>query len=460
MDDSPPHNKLTPFLNETQSEWLFSTGPSEGCPRTGQRDSKEVILKINSFSFGDTLSATPTLRKLAQAYAKKIIVCSYKPFLFENNPYVKFHIKLDDFKEELYKECEVLNTFNSIGGPNKLGVQTNYTAVDIRKIHCSELGFDLRPDELHYDYYPGEVEFGKDDMEFLNTGNYIVIHIGQNWPSRTWSKDNYENLIKRLNDSGYDVALVGFDVGVEPGSFKTEKSCYDFKNFDFNGVSFMNRTTLDQDLYITRNAKLCITMDTGQLHLAGCTDVEILYMGASVNPLWRAPFRNGSQDYKMTFVGGSCTAFCASDITHAVMEHSTINMIPPLPFCLENRPTYECQPSSNQVFEAALKILNKNFDFGPLKNGFLEWEVENNIYGCVKEIKENDIVVDIGASVGIISWLAKDMKPKHIYMYEPFPEHISIIKQNFKDQENWTLVENAVSNISGQHQITWGDNPL
>ena len=316
MDDVPPHNKLIPFLNETQSEWLFSTGPSEGCPRTGQRYSKEVILKINSFSFGDTLSATPALRKLAQAYAKKIIVCSSKPFLFENNPYVKFHIKLDDFEEELYKEHEVLNTFNSIGGPNKLGVQTNYATVDIRKIHCSELGFELRPDELHYDYYPGEVEFGKGDMEFLNTGNYIVIHIGQNWPNRTWPKDNYESLIKRLNNSGYDVALVGFDVGIEPGSFKTEKSCYDFKNFDFNGVSFMNRTTLDQDLYITKNAKLCITMDTGQLHLAGCTDVEILYMGASVDPLWRAPFRNGSQDYKMTFVGGSCTSFCASDIKH------------------------------------------------------------------------------------------------------------------------------------------------
>jgi|ETNvirnome_6_100_1030635.scaffolds.fasta_scaffold00125_32 ADP-heptose:LPS heptosyltransferase len=325
----------------------------------GQLQAKDVVLKINSGSFGDTLSATPTLRKLAQSYAKEIIVCSSKPFIFENNPYVKFHINADDFKDTYYEEYEVFNTFNSIGQNDKTGIEKKYGAFDIRKIHCTEIGFDLRPDELHCDYFPGKIEFEKEDREFLNTKDYVVIHIGQNWPSRTWPKDSYENLIKRLNDLGYDVALVGFDVGIEPGQYSHNKSCYDFENFNFNGVSFMNRTTLDQDFYITKNAQLCITMDTGQLHLAGCTDTEILYIGASVNPLWRAPFRNGSQDYKMTFVGGTCTAFCASDPKHSVIEHRTINSVPPLPFCLENRPSYECQPEWGQVYKAAQEILAK-----------------------------------------------------------------------------------------------------
>jgi len=63
-----------------------------------QKDAKDVILKLGCESFGDSLCSTPTLRKLAKSYGKKIIVCSHKPFVFENNPYVKFHIHSDDFK--------------------------------------------------------------------------------------------------------------------------------------------------------------------------------------------------------------------------------------------------------------------------------------------------------------------------------------------------------------------------
>ena len=341
-----------PFFEEAAP--LFNTNKQRG-----QEKSKDVAIKLNSFSFGDTLSATPTIRKLAEYYAKKIIVCTHKPFLFEHNPYVLFTIHADDFKQEHYDKYEVFDTFNSIGKADRAGIEKKYAALDISKIHCTEIGFDLMPEELHCDYYPGTIEFNRGDQDFLANNKYAVVHIGQNWPSRTWPKDSYENLIKRLNDLGYDVALVGFDVGIEPGQYSHNKSCYDFENFNFNGVSFMNRTTLDQDFYITKNAQLCITMDTGQLHLAGCTDTEILYIGASVNPLWRAPFRNGSQDYKMTFVGGTCTAFCASDPKHSVIEHRTINSVPPLPFCLENRPSYECQPEWGQVYKAAQEILAK-----------------------------------------------------------------------------------------------------
>jgi hypothetical protein len=102
----------------------------------------------------------------------------------------------------------------------------------------------------------------------------------------------------------------------------------------------------------------------------------------------------------------------------------------------------------------------KDFNLGPFKGSYLEGEIESGVYDSVKEIKENDIVVDIGASTGIVSWFAKDMKPKHIYMYEPFPSHIQIIKENFSGQDNWTLIEKAVSNVSGQHQISWEGNPI
>ena len=329
---------------------LFNTEKSRG-----QKRAKDVILKINSFSFGDTLAATPTIRKLAHSYAKKIIVCTSKPFLFDHNPHVEFTININDFDEEYYKNYEVFNCFNAIGKPDKNGIESKYGLYDIRRIHCIELGFDLRPDEMHYDYYPGPVEFEREDQEFINNNNnYVVIHIGKNWPSRTWPEKSYRELIRGLNDHGYKVALVGFDQSKEPGQYDHDKSCYAFGDFKFEGVSFMNRTSLDQDYYITKNSEVCVTLDTGQLHLAGCTDTYIVQIGASINPLWRAPYRKGSQKYKYTFVGGSCSSFCASDPQYSVIEHATINSVPPLPYCLEGRPNYDCQPSWETVLEAVI----------------------------------------------------------------------------------------------------------
>ena len=322
-----------------------------------QIDAKDVILKINSFSFGDTLAATPTLRKLAQSYAKKIIVCTSKPFLFDNNPHVLFTINLDDFNEQDYSGYEIFNTFNAIGIRNENGIESKYGLYDIRRIHSTELGFDLRPDEMHTDYYPGPIEFKKEDQDFINKNNYIVIHIAKNWPSRTWPKEQYQGLIKGLNENGYPVALVGFDQSLEPGKYQHDKSCYNFSDLEFNGVSFLNRTSLDQDYYITKNSEACITLDTGQLHLAGCTETYIIQVGASVNPIWRAPYRHGTQNYKYKYIGGPCASFCASDLKYSVIEHGTMNSVPPLPYCLEGRLNYDCQPKWENVLKVTLEAI-------------------------------------------------------------------------------------------------------
>ena len=47
----------------------------------GQLSAKEVIVKVNTFSVGDTICATPTIRKMAQSYQKEIIVSSAMPFV-------------------------------------------------------------------------------------------------------------------------------------------------------------------------------------------------------------------------------------------------------------------------------------------------------------------------------------------------------------------------------------------
>lgn len=102
-----------------------------------------------------------------------------------------------------------------------------------------------------------------------------------------------------------------------------------------------------------------------------------------------------------------------------------------------------------------------NFNFGAFEGSGLLSEIEGGIYDSVEQVKDGDVIVDIGASTGIISYLAlqKLIRPSQIIMVEPYPPNIKILKENFKNKKNWTLVEKAISNKSGTHQISWESNP-
>ena len=97
-------------------------------------------------------------------------------------------------------------------------------------------------------------------------------------------------------------------------------------------------------------------MDSGILHLAGTTDTHIIQLGSSINPKLRAPYRKGTQDYKYSYVPGTCDLFCASNMEYGQRAHNTIHGIPELMYCLENKSTFECHPSVKNVVNEVKKV--------------------------------------------------------------------------------------------------------
>jgi hypothetical protein len=161
-------------------------------------------------------------------------------------------------------------------------------------------------------------------------------------------------LTKRLNEQNISVVSIGKESS-EVGFFNVKKPIFNFEIK--NGINLMNKTTLSQSWHLIDKSMCFITMDSGLLHLAGTTDSNILQLGSSINKEFRAPYRNGSQDYKYHYVGGGCSLFCGSDMKYGVKEWGDIQGVPPLINCLENKPTFECHPSVDQVFNKILEII-------------------------------------------------------------------------------------------------------
>lgn len=312
---------------------------------------KKICLDLTEAkAIGDTLCSTPVLRKLYDSYNSKIIVVTDFPELFKNNPLVEKVYQSSSINRDFINSNFIShNSFYENGQKNNNGVEFKHNRIDIRQYHAIKLGFMLTKDEMELDYIP-------DTFEPINKlpEKYVLIHPVQNWPSRTWDAVKWMELTKRLNEQNISVVSIGKESS-EVGFFNVKKPIFNFEIK--NGINLMNKTTLSQSWHLIDKSMCFITMDSGLLHLAATTDSNILQLGSSINKEFRAPYRNGSQDYKYHYVGGGCSLFCGSDMKYGVKEWGDIQGVPPLINCLENKPTFECHPSVDQVFNKILEII-------------------------------------------------------------------------------------------------------
>lgn len=310
---------------------------------------KKPLLDLHlSRGLGDSICATPVLRKLYNSYGRKIAVLTHHPDVFKNNQYVgDLYYTENSNRDILIENYEMLVSFTP-NVENPFGISLRHNQFDIRQFHASGLGFQLLHHEMDMEFYPDPY------VEIKNLPDrFIVIHPVQTWASRTWSAENWALLTRMLNDFGIAVISVGKDSS-EVGNSNVQKPVFDFQIK--LGLNLLNKVNLSQTWWLMQKSAGVVTMDSGLLHLAGTTDAEIFQLGSSIDYRLRAPFRNGSQSYKYTYITGECEKMCATSMEYGVKYWNSIKGVPSLVGCLENYQTFRCHPNVLQVFN---QIINK-----------------------------------------------------------------------------------------------------
>lgn len=311
---------------------------------------KPVCLNLSECNgLGDLICATPTIRKLSEAYEQKITVVSNIPELFKKLSYVKASYKASSIDWNYFNEHYIMhNSFYNVGKRNERGVEMKHNTMDIRQFHAVHLGFMLNKNELNCDYRP------LTENRFDLPKYYVVIHPVQTWANRTWAAEKWMSLVKKLNDDGVYVVSIGKDSS-EKGFFNVDKPVF---NFDIPyGMNLMNQTSISDCYHIIKNAQCFVTMDSGLLHLAGTTNTHIIQLGSAINPELRAPYRHNNQDHKYSYIEGSCDLQCCSNMKYAKKYWPTIDYVQPLVGCLENLETFECHPEVKKVYEEVIDCL-------------------------------------------------------------------------------------------------------
>lgn len=349
--------------------------PMVSSKQTEEIAKKKILLKVSCVALGDSLCATPTIRKVSQCYGSKVFVQTYQPDLFKNNPYVdKVYTFEDDLDEGQFDET--FETYNQWIKTNEgisfdkidRKIEIKLSNFEARQMHALGVGISLYPEEMFYDYIPSDQT---EKTRKINK-DYLVFHVTKSWPSRTWPDEKWQrlaNLIKEHTD--FKIVLIGkshkevaYHGDIEKKVINLDRVDLDYcirsDNLGYQESGSTEYNTISELWHIINNSLALISFDAGPIHLAGTTDTHIVQIGASVDPLKTAPYRKGNQDYKFHFIGGSCGKFCSTDPKYSVKEWGTINSMPYYPVCQEKYDGFPCQPTPEQVFFKICEIGEEN----------------------------------------------------------------------------------------------------
>lgn len=104
----------------------------------------------------------------------------------------------------------------------------------------------------------------------------------------------------------------------------------------------------------------------------------------------------------------------------------------------------------NQDEAYASMLVGEFFDIiAPSLFGDTEHVSEGEYENEIVKVENNDIVLDLGANIGMFSCVAAS-KGKHVYAFEPTPQTVSYLRKNSELYDNFTIAEYAVSDREGE----------
>ena len=330
---------------------------------------KRILIKVPTPAMGDSICATPTIKKISESYGQKIDVMASRCDVFIGNPYIE---NILEYKKDISNYDEIFDLFVRAIKVNKdmdnksfydKEMSIKLSNFESRQMHALAAGISLYPDELTCEYYPDE----QTNKSLSIDKNFIVLHVTDSWPNRTWSTKKWQRLINLIKEhTDLKIVTIGKSHFEQAYFGPIKKPVHSFINVDYDfcvydameeqGLANNSRYEISEMWHIINNSYGIISFDSGPVHLAGTTDSWIFQIGASIRPEKTAPWRYGSQNYKFEFIGGECKLFCGSCPKYSVKEWGSINSMPYYPECLEGYTEFKCQPSPDEVF---FKLMEK-----------------------------------------------------------------------------------------------------
>ena len=170
---------------------------------------------------------------------------------------------------------------------------THYIALPVRDMHAVDrylgvgpmLGLGEGPPDFSFSL-PAAADARVDTLlRRHGRGNdaLIVMAPGANWETKRWNAEKFAAVARHFLERGAAVALVG--TGTE------RADCAGVAALAPGAVNLAGETSLTGLAALIRRARLCITNDSGPMHLAVALGIPVVSVFGPTDEIWAGPYR-------------------------------------------------------------------------------------------------------------------------------------------------------------------------
>lgn len=254
------------------------------------------MLLVTWGGLGDQVCAEPAIRWATKNFKnKEIYLASECPELFDHLSFVdvfdlrKVRINANDY-----------TTFYSIVPTEHLAwdfySHCLTQAVDYCSICMFRMQLPISEREIHLFAETPNTDWAK--LLLSEPEKYVVVHAGRHWPSKTFPKAWWNSVLKGICDIGMTPILIGKDGKM----LHTDNT--GTVDVDAHGcLDLRNKTSLEELVWLLKNARILITNDSSPVHLAAAGRAHIGFIASCKHPDYITHWRNGQWGWRMQNLG-------------------------------------------------------------------------------------------------------------------------------------------------------------
>ena len=147
------------------------------------------------------------------------------------------------------------------------------------------LGLDDSPPDFSFPIPPeaGTRIDGLLDYYDMAKAKLVVIAPGTNWDTKQWRSEGFAEVARHFLRKRCAVILIGSD--------RERGRCEEIAALAPGAVDLAGETTLGELASLIRRAAVCVTNDSGPMHLAVALDRAVVAVFGPTDPLWAGPYR-------------------------------------------------------------------------------------------------------------------------------------------------------------------------
>ena len=154
------------------------------------------------------------------------------------------------------------------------------------------------------DYY----EIAKSDL--------VTIAPGTIWETKQWGSERFAEVARHFLQKHFAVTLIGSD--------RERTMCEDVAKLAPGAINLAGETTLTELAALIRRSAICLSNDSGPMHLAVALDRPVVSVFGPTDPVWAGPYRRDGSVVRVNLPCSPCYLRQLSRCTH---DHACMSSV-------------------------------------------------------------------------------------------------------------------------------------